>query len=339
LRQLAQHQSFRISMSLNPKILADNVVLYTSSTWENTAKVLPPGVALNPSGRIVLHIGEPRSSAGLVYRDLLDATGATIATSAPTTYVPYPLDPSSQTNATDNQIIRLQDKSLLATKNGYVWSDLTPQPAWFDTVDVTFSGAMGIKTSKRARNAVLVFRSTDGGKSWTLWSLIDAAVIEKGDYGWPQGDGKGNYSVGGFDRTEVYQDPWTQAIYVSGHGDGGPYVKNDNTTFERHAGIIFVSNDNGKTWSTLYKKFGSGAPYVMTSTFDCPLVVFRLTGKGPWLHRLDKTIGKLDDGQSVVAKANGNPINAGIDGQADDLRGSPPCIARIEGESSWVRIA
>ena len=59
---------------------------------------------------------------------------------------------------------------------------------------------------------------------------------------------------------------------MSGHGDGGPYVKNDNTTVEHHAGIIFVSYDNAKTWSTLYKKFGSGAPYVITSTFDWPLI-------------------------------------------------------------------
>jgi hypothetical protein len=26
-----------------------------------------------------------------------------------------------------------------------------------------------------------------------LWSLIDAGVMENGDYGWPQGDGKGNW--------------------------------------------------------------------------------------------------------------------------------------------------
>jgi hypothetical protein len=247
-------------MSMNQKILADNVLLYASSTWENTAKVLPPDAALNSSGRIVLQLGEPRGSAGFVYRDLLDASKTRIATNAPTTYVPYPLDASSQTNATDNQHIRLQDKSMLATKNGYVWSDLTPRPAWFDTVDVTFSGAMGIQTSKRARNAVLVFRSIDRGKSWTLWSLIDAAVIENGDYGWPQGDGKGKYGVGGFDRTEVYQDPWTQAIYVSGHGDGGPYVKSDNTTVEHHAGIIFVSYDNGKPGAFSTRSSAVGRP-------------------------------------------------------------------------------
>lgn len=323
-------------MPLNPKALPDNIVLYGTSMWENTAKVIPPQGGLCPHGRIVVNLGEPRASAGLVYRDLLDA-GGIVATTAPTTKVAYPLDPAIETNATDNQLIRLQDQSLMAIKNGYIWSDLSPKPAWFDTVDIKYTGALGPTTSKRARNAVLVFRSTDAAQSWVLWSIIDAAVVENGDYGYPQGDGAGNYGVGGFDRTDLYQDPWSQAIYVSGHGDGGPYKKNDNTTVENHAGIIFVSHDNGKTWGTLYKKFGSGAPYVMTSTPDYPLIVFRLTGSGPWLHYLDTATGTLNDGQSVIATVNGNLVAAATDPKADDLRGSPPCIARAgKGDHVWT---
>lgn len=325
-------------MTLDPKILADNLILYGLSTWENTVKVLPPDAKLWPKGRIVLQLGEPRASAGFVVRDLTDDAGTEVALTAVTTHVAYPLDPSTQTNATDNQIIRLRDNTLLAIKNGYVWNSLANKPAWFDTVDVKFNGAAGSQTSKRARNAVLVFHSEDGGETWKLRSLIDAAVVENGDYGWPQGNGSGQYGVGGFDRTEVYEDPWTGAIYVSGHGDGGPYVTNDGNTVAHHAGIIFVSKDGGKSWSTLYKKFGSGAPYVMTSTRDYPLVVFRLTGKGPWLHLLDAKTGKLDDGQLVVATSNGQVLASGTDAETNDLRGSPPCIARIGTENS-VRIA
>jgi hypothetical protein len=54
--------------------------------------------------------------------------------------------------------------------------------------------------------------------------------------------------IGGFNRTEIYQDPWTKTVYISGHGDGGPYKNN-----EHHGGIIFASQNNGQTWSTLHK--------------------------------------------------------------------------------------
>ena len=109
------------------KVLSDNLILYTSSYFENTAKVVVPSSAL-PKGKVVVHLGQPRSSAGFVSRDLLDAAD-NFAVNAAAAKFPYPLDAATQVNATDNQLIRLQDGSLLASKNGYIWSDLSPKPA------------------------------------------------------------------------------------------------------------------------------------------------------------------------------------------------------------------
>lgn len=321
--------TWRIDDQVSVQTLANNIMLYPNAMSENTAKVVPPfavnflvHATLNPKGKIVMNLGQPRDIAGMIYRDLFDDTG-TFSVAAPTSKIAYPLDSATQTNATDNHLIRLQDHSLLAIKNGYIWSDLSPRPAWFDMGAIKFGGS---GTNPRARNAVFVFRSTDWGQSWLSWSLLDAAVIENGKYGWPQGD-----YIGGFDRTEIYQDPWTKAIYISAHGDGGPYKKSDGMIVSNHAGIIFVSKDNGKSWNTLYDKFGSGTPYVMTSTPEHPLIVFRISGKGPWLHFLKKESTTLSEGESVAITENGKIVNFATDEQASDVGGGPPhiSIARI----------
>ena len=319
-------------------VLSDNLVLYASSYFENTAKALVPTAAL-PHGKIVVHLGQPRSSAGFVSRDLLDAAN-NVATTATSTKVSYPLDAATQVNATDNQLVRLQDGSLLASKNGYVWSDLSPRPAWFDTTTITTSGG----SSGRARNAVFIFRSTDGGASWALRSVIDSAVVESGKYGWPQpSDTPGTFGVGGFDRTELYQDPYTGAIYVSGHGDGGPYPLGGKTT-ENHAGVIFRSQDNGKTWQTFHvfsdspNQTKGAAPYAMTSTLAHPLIVFHIESSTPTLYVVEN--GTMSSAKPVVAKDGTQSLAFGTVGDVDDVRGSQSCIARLDGtakaDSVWI---
>jgi hypothetical protein len=195
---------------LPPIALSENLILYDSAPDENTAKVVLPGPQA-PYGRVVLHLGEPRADAGLLSRDLLNAAGA-FAVHAAVTKWTYALDPTTQSNATDNQIIRLQDGSLLASKNGYIWSDLNPRPAWFGAVDIPYDDT---HVTSRLRNAVYLFQSTDGGASWKPWSTIDSAVQTEGKYGWPQPSiyTSTGWGAGGFDRTELYQDPWSGDTY------------------------------------------------------------------------------------------------------------------------------
>jgi hypothetical protein len=309
-------------MSQQPKVLSENIILYTSPFFENTAKVVLPSTAA-PKGKIVLNLGSPRPDAGLVSRDLLDAAD-NFAVSATATKFAYPLDPATQTSATDNQIIRLQDGSLLASKNGYTWSDLSPKPEWFDTGSFQYGSSL---SSPRARNAVYLFRSTDAGQSWTLWSLIDAAVAADGKYGWPQPNkGPTGFGIGGFDRTELYQDPWSGDIYVSGHGDGGPYTLGSKTT-SNHAGLIFRSQDNGKSWGTFQVLDGS-APYVMTSTPDHGLIVFHIRNNVPTFYYEEN--GTMSAAKDVTASDGTNPLAWGEDTEVDDvLRGLHPCLSRI----------
>jgi hypothetical protein len=299
-------------------------------------------------GKIVLNLGEPRPDAGLVSRDLLDA-GGIFAVNATATKVAYPLDAATQINATDNQIIRLQDGSLLALKNGYTWSDVSPRPAWFDTVDIRY----GINpdgsnvTSQRARNAVYLFHSTDAGQSWKFWSMIDPAQVADGKYSWPGPyfDKDKNflgYSVGGFDRTELYQDPWTGSIYVSGQGGGGPFPLN-GTIYEYHAGVIFRWNKTDKKWET-YHEFtekGSRQPHVMTSTFDHRLIVFHVMNGIPTLHYVEN--GIMSDGKTIIASERGKPLNwnlAPTESEVGDIEGSKSqvCIARIGSAANFDRV-
>ncbi len=258
-------------MSSSPKALSENLILYTSSFFENTSKVIVPSTA-KAKGKIVVSLGSPRPEACLVSRDLLDPAG-NFAVNAPASEVGYPLDPATQINATDNQIIRLEDGSLLAAKNGYTWSDVSPQPEWFDTGNFQYGQNL---FSGRARNAVYLFRSTDAGQSWVLWSMIDAAVAADGKYGWPQPNkGPTGFGIGGFDRCQLYQDPWSGDIYVSGHGDGGPYTLKSKTT-NNHAGVIFRSQDNGKTWDTFHQFDDPGKrrwEFAMTSTLNHRLIL------------------------------------------------------------------
>jgi hypothetical protein len=331
-------------MSSSPKALSENLILYTSSFFENTAKVIVPSAATE-RGKIVLNLGSPRPEARLVSRDLLDPAG-NFAVNAPASKVAYPLDPATQINATDNQIIRLQDGSLLAAKNGYIWSDVSPRPEWFDTGNFQYGQNL---FSPRARNAVYLFRSTDAGQSWVLWSMIDAAIAANGKYGWPQPNkGPTGFGIGGFDRCQLYQDPWNGDIYVSGHGDGGPYTLNGKTT-ENHAGVIFRSQDNGKTWpQDPYYVFDDPDKrrweFVMVSTLRHRLIVLSVEslkpteGYKPTLYYVDNET--MSAGTAIIATDQGKALNYGSAKNLDDLRGYPVCIARNNSygdlDSVWV---
>src|SRR6266498_1264197 len=110
-------------MSQQPKVLKDNLILYNTPFFENTAKVIVPGASA-PMGKILLNLGQPRDQAGLVARDLLDATG-TFAANATANKVPYLLDIPTQINATHTQISRRPNGSLLSSKSGYTLGAVT----------------------------------------------------------------------------------------------------------------------------------------------------------------------------------------------------------------------
>jgi hypothetical protein len=328
--------TYQLDDDRQPAVLPDALTLYDQSMFENTVRVVPPARACQ-RGSIVIHLGQSLGSeggtaAGLVHRVLLDRSG-NFRTSAAATRVTYPFN-SEQANGTDNQIIRLDDGTLLALKNGYCWSDLSPVPEWFDSV--TMKGGM----NPHGRNVIYILRSTDCGHSWRM-AIIDSAVIGAGKYGWPQfKEEDGTWWVGGFDRTELYQDPWTKTVWVSGHGDTN-YVL-DGKSVVNKAAVIFRSDDRGESWS-LFAEYPewSRQPYVLSSTPGWPLLVLMEVGAEPYLFGLKKGASSIDAGHSVVATSANGTITIGRDkGVADVGRnlGSPLCIVRI-GETNQIRIA
>lgn len=321
-----------------PQLMPDGILAHNASMFENSVQVVPPQPAL-PRGRIVVNLGSLIGQAGLSRRDLLDGANAVAGVAANYTVAPYPLDPLTQCTCTDNQIIRLAGQRLLAIKNGCIWSELDAPPEWFgSTVGGFCNSAAGL------RNAVYVMTSHDAGLTWSRLAVIDSAVEASGKYGWPQpatpNPGLWN---GGFDRPELYRDPWTGWIYITAHGDGGPYKRKGQSTVSNAAGVVFRSTDQGTTWGLLHsfdQAKGSG-PYVMTSTPAHPLILLQLLNGAPTLHVLAQGAAALTTGLVATEVEGGTAITADARGAGDSIWSRPASMARIDsgGSSSRVRIA
>ena len=163
--------------------------------------------------------GEPRSTAALLNRRLFGNSGNLDLATSSTKSAEYPIG-STKAIGTDNQIIRLKDGSLLATKDSYDW-DIIPlgTPQWFGE-KVSGSGDCAssddLDRCHRQRGAILVFHSTDCGADWTLLSTIDSASLLGGKYGYPRpmgdrdGDGDSDpkrITMAMATRTSMFQWP------------------------------------------------------------------------------------------------------------------------------------
>jgi hypothetical protein len=285
-----------LTVSARAQVLKNNFLIDDTAYFENTAKVIAPGTGCK-DGRIVVVTGEPRPTAKIFHRPLYNNNGNIDFVSS-TTELAFPTG-STKAIATDNQIIRLKDGSLLALKNGYVWDAITQNPpAW---IDETITG--GTNERKGLRNGVLLFRSLNCGKSWNLYSTIDNGTFLQGKYGVPRpasdvdGDGKleadvppseqGKHPdgslmwyVGGIDRTEIYACPFTGNVYLTGYVVSGPY-KSIN---KLKTCVLLYSKDNAKTWEAVKEDLPVGAPIVMTSTPNGRLFLFMAKGSQPTVY-------------------------------------------------------
>lgn len=350
--------SLLLGCGIKTNTLKDNFLLAPSYYFENTAKAVPPNEiqACFTTGKAILCTGQPRP--GKIYsRNLYDIDG-----NFDLNAVPVPLDypVSNQYKlSTDIQLIRLKDGSLMAIKACATWTELQPKPYWWENRPGGPNGTRGARC---------LWRSTDCGESWELYSIIDPAIVANGQYGWPsQTDPEMN---AGYDRHEIYQDPWTGFIYVSLRARSWeftetvsiptlPSVQILHPKFDR--GVIFHSMDNGKTWKLFHEFSDAWAPYVMTSTPDGRFFVFHIKGSSPILHYttaplvpyLEEIVDPLsvDPAQKTMAEfeifytdANGKKYLAAHDTNAHQTRKPPinhPAIARIsiDKESSKVRLA
>jgi hypothetical protein len=161
---------------------------------------------------------------------------------------------------TDNQIVRLKNGDLLLLRSSSTTAPLHPKPEWWD-----YNGGR--------RGALLLWRSQDSGKTWTP-SKIDAQKILGGKSAWPQEikdkEGKITKWFGGFDRPDMYADPFNGNLYITVSIDAGsaPQWVDKHAYFHM---ILLVSLDGGRTWGPKPivwegKYDSSYRPLAMTST-------------------------------------------------------------------------
>ncbi len=274
-----------------PVALRDNIRLYDTPYFENTAKALPPSRRF-PGGRIVVSAGQPRSTARLLSRPIYDAD-MQIDRVTPTTANPYPLL-STQAIGTDNQIVRLKDGSLLAVKDSYLWDAFHGTPPGWSKEIVTGHG-----DHPGQRGGLLFFRSTDGGASWKQHSTVDFATFLGGKYGVPRPmddaghadvapenqarrpDGSLRWWIGGIDRTEIYSCPFTGSVYVSTRTISGPYGE----AYPKYDRLLLLrSRDLGRRWEAIREDLPSWAPLMMTSTPDGRLFLMQYLGSQPTVY-------------------------------------------------------
>jgi hypothetical protein len=343
-------------------LLPNNLLIHNFPYAENTAKAVPPGPAC-PLGGIAVATGQPRDTAQLLNRPLFRADGQ-IDTATASSGILYPTGPDSAI-ATDNQIIRLKDGSLLVAKDSFLWGDISPAPVWFGET-VTGSG-----DHKGQRGGVQLFRSTDCGQTWTLHSAIDFGTFLGGKYGVPRPLGKTNadigvpfdqqtrhpdgsrrWWVGGQDRTEIYACPFTGLLYLTTRVARGPYKKETDanpTIAALDTALLLYSRDNGKTWEPIKEDLPAWSPLVMTSTPNGRLFVFQLISSQPTVYfsRSPVSAGQkpeMSPGYPVYYMEDGmNVPNAGMKPADVDLflQLFHPSISRVSTDtaSSKVRAA
>ncbi|HEY8087793.1 MAG TPA: sialidase family protein, partial [Polyangiaceae bacterium] len=273
--------------SSNVPALSSDYILTTQGAGENTLKVIPSRRnSACQDGAVVMSLG---SSKQLMTRPLFENNWATLDTT--TNGVPFAFPGVTSQEAmtsTDNQIVRMRDGSLLAAHITKTWAPVSPPPP-YASLPVYYNGA---QYQSGTRNELLLSRSTDCGATWQRWGSIDSALVAGGIYGWPQpycNPGTGlscqwtdpatgllTFWVGGWDRPEVYADPWSPWVYVSLDGDGGPYNPSPGNGANYHAGLVLASSTGGTSWQLL-GTLPEGTPFAMTTTpnkrfyaFSCP---------------------------------------------------------------------
>lgn len=270
-----------VSQPIPFHVLPNDLQIINGWRWENALEVIPP-VDATPSsaaspGRIAVSIGEPQPG-DIVTRNFaftMNGKWPEIKLDGAVQTVHYHDIRGAQDSVfCDNQIIRLQNGSLLAVKDGCTWTDLSPKPAWWGSQ--YFDGFKGIPPAG-PRGGLFFFRSDAKGNGWKKVGVFDSGVEMNGDLAWPRfekkGGGTDTIRIGDFDRCELYQDPWTQRIFATAWGGSGrsdydslsPTLQAKNRHYSENTYVIY-SDDSGDSWKLLGKFPGIHAPLMMTST-------------------------------------------------------------------------
>ncbi|MCJ7512179.1 MAG: NBR1-Ig-like domain-containing protein [Anaerolineales bacterium] len=243
-----------------PKVGDETIWQTTEAYAEIASAVIPEGVnPACPQGKVFIAAAD-NNFPGILSADLTQS-GQTLNVTALSASA-FSISPDDTFGSADILITTLPKGGLLVVLQGGSVAPLTPKPAWWDVYskdpNTDPSWTDGI------RGALHLWRSFDCGTSWERLPDIDSASssIFSGQCGVPQADKNKAPRRGGFDREEIYVDPWTGRIFLTTGCMGGGY----GSYAAFHAGVIFSSTDNGSTWTAAADTLTRATPIVMTST-------------------------------------------------------------------------
>lgn len=222
----------------------------------------------------------------------------------------------------DNQSATLANGDLILMWNGGTMAerDDSASLSWWNdwgtkgnTIDTAFAKHPFFPQGQRNgfRGALIIWRYSCAQEKWLKTTMLDAAEAVALDSNNTPQKGYNTFwaPYAGFDREEMYVDPWgvdpndssKQRMYVS-------------TRIERPGDRlweVFMSPDSGATWKPAGIRMGSEAPVVMTSTNNGRLFMFAPsdTGNKPTLSFSDDNGASLSspDGGYDITYINPNP--------------------------------
>jgi hypothetical protein len=250
--------------TVQPYTLGD-FIISTKSSGENSIAAMPPVGTSDHGGTIALNRGVAwHTTTGFcIYKnifingnmDYTQATEAGFTANSTPGEINEALD--SLSSSEDNQMVRMDNGDLLLEKDCFYWK-ANNAINWLSTpMDYNHPGE---------RSAACFWRSSDSGKTWSLFSVLDPVDFDGGIYALPTTpqDANGAYHHGGFDRPEMYFCPFKKRVYFTSNAGGGlPSVAHP---------FLFYSDNHGKTWHFV-AQFEGNAPHAMTSTGDGKLFI------------------------------------------------------------------
>ncbi len=157
-----------------------------------------------------------------------------------------------------NQVVRLASGELFLVRQGVASAEVTAPPA------AAAAFAQWQASTGGERVVLSTWRSSERGRTWTRVGSLDSALVLDGTCGWPR-EVEGKPRPGGWDRPQVYVDPWTGNLFLA-----MGCVAGTAPAFRDHAvtdSIVYSSRDEGTTWK-LAARLPRGQPVTLTTTSD-----------------------------------------------------------------------
>lgn len=209
-------------MTCNPpkgneiSLFPDNTLTSGSNYYaETTAAVIGPGKNENClKGRIFVSSGGSIHPT-VLWQDLSDVPKQGGGQAIPASKFTVT---DGQLLSDDNILVRLTNGDLLLIWQAGTWASLDSKPDWWDFMNNPAGDLDPAKNPNNMhageRSAYYCWKSSDCGQTWEVMPTLDSAKVFNGDCAWPQ-EANGGPWIGGWDRPDVYVDPWTGKVYLT----------------------------------------------------------------------------------------------------------------------------